>query len=220
MPRTDLTDITLVVDRSGSMALMRADAQGGIDTFIEEQKAAEGDAVLTLVEFDTEYDVVHDGVAIGEVGAYRLLPRGGTALLDAVGKSLAVAKERIKAMAKDERPGLVVFVIVTDGQENSSREYTLGVVRKSIAARRKKGWEFVFLGKDDSAFDDARSMGISAASTLATGGKLPDVTSRGLTAARGALATDGELPGDAFKYSDAERAEALPEDPTPGKGAS
>jgi hypothetical protein len=85
--RSDLTDITLVVDRSGSMQERRADAQGGVNAFIQKQAEEPGEALLTLVQFDTEYEIVHSGAPIHKVPEYTLEPRGATALLDAVGRA-------------------------------------------------------------------------------------------------------------------------------------
>ncbi len=160
--RQDLTDITLVVDRSGSMKSCLSDAEGGINHFIEEQKTGDGDAVLTLVQFDNEYEFVHSGVPVSEVPSFRLRPRGGTALLDAVGRAINEAGERLDKMPEDQRPGCVVFVIVTDGHENASKEFTQAQVRELITNQRDAyNWQFTFLGADEKAFDEAVAMGIS-----------------------------------------------------------
>jgi hypothetical protein len=89
-----------------------------------------------------------------------------TALLDAVGRGISETGERLRKMKKKDRPGLVVFVIVTDGHENSSQEYTRDKIREMIKHQREKyNWQFIFLGADDSAFDEARSWGIALQST-------------------------------------------------------
>ena len=161
--KNDLTDITLVVDRSGSMASCRDDAEGGINHFIEEQKAAPGEANFTLVQFDSEYEFVHKGASIKDVGRYSLTPRGSTALLDAVGRAIAETGERLDKLSQESRPAAVVFVIVTDGHENASREFTKAKVRESIQHQRDKyNWQFTFIGADASAFDEGAAMGISA----------------------------------------------------------
>jgi len=116
----NLTDITLVVDRSGSMEAIRADAEGGVNTFLTDQAAQPGEALVTLVQFDTHYEFVHRGVPVKQVPRYQLVPRGGTALLDAVGRAINETGERLSKMAEADRPGLVVFVVMTDGEENSS----------------------------------------------------------------------------------------------------
>lgn len=112
--RADLTDITVVVDRSGSMASCRKDAVGGLNTFIDEQKKQPGHATFTLIQFDDKYEVVHNGIQLNDVPACDLVPRGSTALLDAIGKGIVTTGERLKALLEDQRPGLVVFVILTE----------------------------------------------------------------------------------------------------------
>ena len=162
--RSDLTDITLVVDRSGSMGSIREDAEGGVNAFIEEQKRADGEAVLTLVQFDTEYEFLHRGVPIDDVKSYKLAPRGLTALLDAVGRAINETGSRLAAMPEEQRPGLVVFVIVTDGLENSSREFSRARIREMIQHQQEKyDWQFTFLGADQDAFAEAGGMGIDSA---------------------------------------------------------
>ncbi len=162
--RDDLTDLTLVVDRSGSMQSIRDDAEGGINALIAEQAKVPGEALLTLVQFDTEYEFIHRGVAMREVPPYRLVPRGGTALLDAVGRAINETGARLAAMPEAERPGLVIFVVSTDGQENSSREFTKAMIREMIERQQSVySWHFTFLGADADAFADARGMGIGAA---------------------------------------------------------
>lgn len=161
--RDDLTDITLVVDRSGSMESIRDDAEGGINALITDQAAQPGQALLTLVQFDTEYEFIHRGVAIGRVPRYRLSPRGSTALLDAVGRAINETGSRLAALPEAERPGLVVFVVMTDGHENASREFSKADIRKMIEHQQNTySWKFTFLGADASAFDEASSMGMDA----------------------------------------------------------
>lgn len=161
--RKDLTDITLVVDRSGSMNAVRSDAEGGINAYIEDQAKAEGEALLTIVEFDTEYDFVTRGELIQDVKPYQLVPRGGTALLDAVGRAVVETGARLAAMPEAERPGLVVFVIMTDGKENSSREFTNAQVKEMIETQQTVySWRFLFLGANQDAFAEAGGMGIDA----------------------------------------------------------
>ena len=107
-----LTDITLVVDRSGSMSAIRDDAQGGVNEFIRQQKTEPNDANLTLVQFDTDYEFIYNGTPIQDVGEYELSPRGGTALLDAVGRAINETGSRLAKMPEAERPGLVIFCLL------------------------------------------------------------------------------------------------------------
>ncbi len=163
--RTDLTDITLVVDRSGSMGSVREDAEGGVNAFIAEQAKQPGEAMLTLVQFDTEYEFVHRGVPVVEVPKYELVPRGMTALLDAVGRAVNETGERLANMPEQDRPGLVVVVVMTDGLENSSREFTKKQLQQMIEHQQDVyDWQFTFLGANQDAFAEASAMGIHALS--------------------------------------------------------
>lgn len=163
--RPDLTDITLVVDRSGSMQEIREDAQGGVNAFIKKQATEPGEALLTLVQFDTEYEIVHSGVPLDEVPEYELVPRGGTALLDAVGRAINETGKRLSDMADADRPGLVTFVITTDGLENSSKEFTKAQIKGMIEHQQETyDWHFTFLGANQDAFAEAGGLGIRAAS--------------------------------------------------------
>ena len=162
--KADLTDITLVVDRSGSMEEVREDAEGGVNAFISEQAKEPGEALLTLVQFDTEYEFLHKGVSIAQVPKYQLVPRGMTALLDAVGRAINETGERLAKMDEAARPGLVIFVVMTDGLENSSKEFTKDRLKEMIERQQKEyNWHFTFLGANQDAFAEAGDMGIHAA---------------------------------------------------------
>ena len=161
-----LTDITLVIDRSGSMEEIRTDAEGGVNAFIREQARQPGEALLTLVQFDDEHEFVHRGVPIKEVPPYTLVPRGSTALLDAVGRAINETGERLAKMPEAGRPGLVIFVIVTDGEENASHEFSKAQIKAMIDRQQTKySWHFTFLGADQDAFAEAGGMGIAANGT-------------------------------------------------------
>jgi uncharacterized protein YegL len=160
--RSDLTDITMVIDRSGSMQSIRTDAEGGINSFIEQQKQEPGEANVTLVQFDTDYEFVHSGVPIRQVPAFKLVPRGSTALLDAVGRAINETGARLAATNEAQRPGLVAFVIVTDGEENSSREFTRDQIRTMVEHQQSAyKWQFTFLAANQDAFAAGGSMGIA-----------------------------------------------------------
>ena len=162
--RSDLTDITLVVDRSGSMEQVREDAEGGVNSFIAQQAKEPGEALLTLVQFDTEYEFLHKGVPISQVPKYELVPRGMTALLDAVGRAMNETGERLAKMDEGDRPGLVVFVVMTDGLENSSKEFSKATIKEMIERQQQQySWHFTFLGANQDAFAEAGGMGIAAA---------------------------------------------------------
>ncbi len=157
-----LTELILIVDRSGSMSTRQKDAEGGIKEFIRSQKEQPGECSFTLVEFDDQYNFVHKGKNIQEIkNDYKLVPRGSTALLDAVGNTLVQIGKRLSDMQECDRPGLVMVVIVTDGEENSSKEFTKNQIQEMIKHQQDVySWQFTFLGASDSAFTEAGSMGI------------------------------------------------------------
>lgn len=165
--RSDLTDITVVLDRSGSMSAIKTDAQGGLNQFIKDQSKLPGDANFTLVQFDTVYEFVHNSVPIKEVPECVLLPRGGTALLDAIGRAITETGERLSKMNEEDRPSKVVFVIITDGEENSSQEFTRERVNEMITEQTNKySWQFVFLAANQDAIKEASKLGISFANAM------------------------------------------------------
>lgn len=163
------TEIVCVIDKSGSMAPLQQDAIGGFNTFLEGQKALPSRANLTLVLFDTDYLVVHDGVPIAEAQPLTeatYVPGGMTALYDAVARTIDSVGVRLAAMPEEERPEHVIMAILTDGQENSSQEFAgpagAEAVRARIEHQRDKyGWEFVFLAANQDAVVAGGRMGIA-----------------------------------------------------------
>lgn len=170
MPKQGLTEIVVVMDKSGSMASIRDDAMGAFNTFLGEQKKAEGEAVLTLTLFDTVYDIVHTRKPIKDVPALTTgtyVPSGFTALLDAVGRTIDEVGKRLATTAEADRPERVVMVIITDGQENSSREYRRQTVMDKIQHQTDKyQWEFVFLAAGKDAMEEAQNIGIKASNLV------------------------------------------------------
>lgn len=157
----DKTDITVILDRSGSMQSMKVEAEGGLNEFVRKQTELPGEAVYTLCQFDTEYEFVHRAIPVADVPKFLLVPRGMTALLDAVGRCIVETGERLSQISEEDRPGLVVFVIVSDGMENSSREYTKQKVLQMIEHQQKSyGWQFTFLGANQDAFAEAGGLGV------------------------------------------------------------
>jgi hypothetical protein len=168
--RQDLTDITVVMDRSGSMEACRTDAEGGLNQFVSDQKKQGGEALFTLVQFDTEYEFVHKGVPVRDVPRLTLVPRGSTALYDALGRAIVETGERLTAMPEADRPGLVVFVILTDGLNNASREYTRAKVKEMVEHQQTAyKWQFTYLGANQDAFVEAKGLGIPAAASASYG---------------------------------------------------
>lgn len=163
--KKDLTELIIVLDESGSMQSVVRDTIGGFNTFLETHQKMSGDAKLTLVKFDTKYEIVHNGADVRSVKPLdnkTYAPGGMTALLDAVGKTIDEVGRRLAATPEDERPEKVIFMVLTDGEENSSREYTKEQVKaKTETQKNDYKWEFVFIGADQDAWSNARGMGIS-----------------------------------------------------------
>ncbi|MCG5433762.1 VWA domain-containing protein [Mycobacterium sp. MYCO198283] len=167
MTDANLTLIGLLVDRSGSMATMQSDMEGGIAAFLESQADVPGRCMVTLAQFDAEYETVYPVTDLSAVPRYHLQPRGATALLDAVGRFVTDTGAQLAALPERERPGKVLIVIVTDGHENSSSEWTAAGVKKLVTDQQEQwNWEFVFLGANIDSFDVAGGLGIAAASTM------------------------------------------------------
>jgi len=174
--KDNYTDIILVLDRSGSMDAVRADTIGGVNRFIEEQQKVPGEARWSLFQFDTEYDRLADAVEMQEakpLDEKTFVPRGNTCLYGAIGRAIGDTGERLKGMREEERPGRVVFVIVTDGQENSSHlhEWSRRHTAESIKAdiERQSGvykWHFVYIGANQDAIMEAGNIGIGAGNAL------------------------------------------------------
>jgi Mg-chelatase subunit ChlD len=202
----------IVLDRSGSMQAVKDDTEGGLAAFLEAQHENAGDTRVSLYQFDTKYEPVYENLALADVPAYALEPRGGTALLDAIGRTITSVKTQIKALDADDRPGEVVLVVLTDGAENSSREYTLPVVKKLIEKRRAKGWQVVFLGADQDAITVAVRMGIDRGSSLSY---RSESTRRSMRSA-GRMVSRGSASGR-YEFTDEEREAAL-EKPEDGGG--
>jgi hypothetical protein len=161
----DLTEIIFVLDKSGSMGSIRNDTIGGFNTFIQDQQELPGDAVFTLAMFNTQNTIEKRSVLLENVGeltqeTYR--PGGGTALLDAVGQTINDVVSRHATLEEDEKPGKTILVVLTDGEENSSKEFiNVNDLGKMIKEREDAGWEVIFLGADIDAWADGSEMGFS-----------------------------------------------------------
>jgi uncharacterized protein YegL len=158
------TEIIFILDKSGSMAHLAADTIGGFNGFIESQKTLEGKATLTTVLFDTNWKILHDGVDIKEVKSMTIadyIACGGTAMLDAIGEIINRVQDRHDELG-EEKPDNVLFVITTDGEENSSRTFKKSQIEKMIKHQTNgHGWKFMFLGANMDAVKEAESIGIS-----------------------------------------------------------
>lgn len=165
--------IYVLLDRSGSMEAMRSDVIGGFNAFLAEQAAAGPDARITLVQFDSgdPQEVLIDARDIGQARPLTrdtFVPRGATPLLDATGRLIARAAERAARRSTQAEPAEdITFVTITDGEENSSTEYSRAAIAQIVKARQDAGWSFVFLGAGLDAYAEAGSMGYDPRSVQA-----------------------------------------------------
>lgn len=150
------TEIICIIDRSGSMHSIARDAIGGFNSFLAAQKNEPGAARLTLVLFDNEYLLVHKAVDLDEVPPlteHTYVPRGTTAMLDAIGRTIDDARARFEQMHTDERPAGVIVAILTDGLENASRKYARDRVFQMIEQCRAMDWRFTYLSANQDAIE-------------------------------------------------------------------
>jgi len=164
--KKNYSHITFIIDRSGSMCTCWDDVIGGYNQFVTEQKKGEGDCTFSLVAFDDKYDKPLDfadiKVVSESISELNILPRGSTALYDAIGKAISETGEKLSKLNEENRPEKVMVVIQTDGYENASREYTSSTVKDLIKQQEEKyNWQFMFVGADKNACMGAvRDLGI------------------------------------------------------------
>ena len=164
--RKGLTEVVFILDRSGSMSGLEADTIGGFNSMIEKQKREDGEAVISTVLFDDRTEVIYDRVSIDKVTPMtnkEYYVRGCTALLDAVGGAIHHIGNVHKYAREEDRPEKTLFIITTDGMENSSRIYSYDKVKRMVEKEKEKyGWEFLFLGANIDAVSVAGRFGIGA----------------------------------------------------------
>lgn len=160
-----LTELVFILDKSSSMHGLETDTIGGYNSMLEKQKAVDGEAFITTVLFDHSYQLLHDRINIKAVSAitekeYRV--GGNTALIDAIGRTINKIANAQKNTAEDYRAEKVMFVIITDGEENASSEFSAEKVKELIECQRSQyGWEFIFLGANIDAVEAAGRYGIA-----------------------------------------------------------
>ena len=145
------------------MGGVESDTIGGYNAFLRKQKKDKELTTITTVLFDDNYELLHNGIDILNVDfitSKDYFVRGSTALLDAIGKTIANAKRRVTNSKKSEETTNVIFVIITDGMENASQEYSFRSIKKLIDQQKEAGWEFVFLGADLTNSEDAEKLGL------------------------------------------------------------
>lgn len=160
--KKDYTHIIFLIDRSGSMDSIKVDMEGGIKTYLEEQKLLPGKCTITAAQFDTSYEILHSLKDINKIEGIKINPRGGTALIDSMVKLIKEAGKELYNLPEEERPEKVLFITITDGEENSSFESTNSQLAELIKEQEEKYlWQFTYLGANQDAFGVANNIGIN-----------------------------------------------------------
>jgi uncharacterized protein YegL len=167
MTNKDYTHLALIVDRSGSMSNIAQDMNGGIMQLLADQAKEPGYCVVDITTFDTVIEYPFQEVRPDDVKGEIIVPRGATALNDAIGMTIVRLGERFAKMPEEERPGLVICVVVTDGMENASKEYTVEQAKALVERQQKEwGWQFIFLAANVDAFSTGQGYGFAKGSTM------------------------------------------------------
>lgn len=170
--REDYTDINVVLDRSGSMQNIARDMEGGFNQLIKDQQKVAGKCLVSFTQFDSDYtgrpsiETLYAARPVYDVPEMTLIPRGGTPLLDAVGTTIVKVGERLRTLPASERPARVLFIVITDGGENTSREYKKEQVKRLVERQRAEyNWQFLFLGANIDSFAEAGGLGMASINT-------------------------------------------------------
>lgn len=162
--KNGITELVFILDRSGSMAGLESDTIGGFNSLIEKQKQQEGECFVTTVLFDHEILTLHDRVKLADVKPltnreYEV--RGCTALVDAIGETVTHISDIHRYAREEDVPENTLFVIITDGMENASKNYSSQQVKQLISQKKELGWEFLFIGANIDSVETAGFYGIS-----------------------------------------------------------
>ncbi len=161
-----LTELVFILDKSGSMGGLEADTIGGYNSMLKKQREVEGECFVTTALFNNNYELLHDRIdirAINPITEKEYYVGGMTALIDAIGRTIHKIDNAQRHTVEGYRAEKVMFVIITDGMENASREYSAEKVRSQIEYQKREfGWEFIFLGANIDAVKTAKDFGIDA----------------------------------------------------------
>lgn len=202
MSNKKATHIAFLLDRSGSMQSIKEDVEGGFNTFIDTQKEAKGTCLVTLAQFNTHYDTVYTNKPVKDVENLDLKPSGMTALHDSMGKLITDTATYLDSLPEKKRPAAVICAIMTDGMENSSREWDSASVKKLVEEKTEAVWQFLYMGADQDAIEEAGKVGIAASNAVTyTRGNAKEAilaTSNNVAAYRGAVAMGSSLASVAY----------------------
>ncbi|CAM3566579.1 VWA domain-containing protein [Occultella aeris] len=214
MTDQNFTHIAFLLDRSGSMQSIKSDTVGGFDAFIAEQRGEPGRCTVSLAQFDNEYQEVYADRPIADVPSLDLVPRGSTAMLDAIGRLINATGARLAALPEAERPGTVIVGIMTDGLENASKEFSRAQIKAMIGEQTDRyGWQFLYMGANQDAIEVGTGLGVDPGLAVTYSSTKVDaamrMTSRKVAGVRAAMAAGMAAPAAraAHGYTEAERAE-------------
>ena len=163
--KKNLTELVMILDRSGSMQGLESDTIGGYNSMLRKQQKTEGEVLVSTVLFDDVSEVLFDRVPLQKLPMMtenEYYVRGCTALLDAIGGAIHHIGNVHKYAREEDRPEKTIFVITTDGMENASRRYSYDKVKQMVERQKEKyGWEFLFLGANIDAIETAGRFGIA-----------------------------------------------------------
>jgi uncharacterized protein YegL len=161
------TAVMLVVDRSDSMRSIRVAAEGGINEFINRQRHTAGKRTIRIAQFDDRYETVCESTDPDDIAPFLLVPRGMTALLDAMGRSMTQFGEELAALPEDQRPATVIYAVMTDGHENDSTEYDWDQIKELVSRQQNEyGWQILYLAANQDAFVVGGRLGVPHGQTM------------------------------------------------------
>ena len=167
MPNTNRTDIILLIDRSGSMDRIKMAMEEGIDKFLSDQAESPAPCYVSVFKFDDTHEIIHDMVDIHTNPRVFIRPRGNTALIDSMYWAIKHMVARFATIPEPEKPGKIIFVCVTDGEDNASHLHTQRELKALVEERTTEDkWEFVYLGANQDAFKVSGGLGVGYASTM------------------------------------------------------
>lgn len=219
MTDPNYTAIMLVLDRSGSMSSIKGATEEAINGFIKKQKDLPGRATIAIAQFDDVYEIVNASIPPDQVPEYRLQPRGITALLDAIGKSIHDFGAELAAKSESERPGTVILAIMTDGFENASKEFTREQI-KDLVTRQQDVWNWtvLYLAANQDAILTGAEMGMKANTSMSYAASSVGTHAVTNSMSRAVYAAASAGPGgQGVGFSDEDREEAMDGQSVPGK---
>jgi hypothetical protein len=215
--KKNATHISIIIDRSSSMSSMAKEVISGFNSLLNKQIEASGEASMTVVQFDHEYQVLNDFIKINNVKKLDIntySPRGNTALLDAMGKTIEDVRTKINALEDNEKPSKAIFVFITDGEENWSKQYSRERVFEMIEDLKSESkeensidWDFVFIGANQDAISAGGSFGIARGASLTYASSGDGAKSAFTSLSDGLISYRCATKGAAYSFSDEDRKE-------------